>query len=490
MVEPKKEYLTCFNKLMENINFEDDLRGKNMDYDVVILGGGLAGCSVAAALARFNLNIAVIERNFDIAEDAAQFITTYVTDGADIIEDDTYELLKGAHEVISDLADRGNFYYKQEPSLSIFESKKGFDEMLERIQRRQIKGARPIDVKEALKYSPHIKDEYPWIIFHENTGIISPYDVATSLGEISSENGVRFRMEEEVMAIERIAHDEVRVTTDKSKYTCRVVVITAFNDLYLGSGEYRRAARDIPLQTMLLEKKFDQDIKMMMNLHHKEGYVSSVMPTFNGETLAAIETAKIMDYKEVKKEVESMIGPFPAERVDLLTITSYYDDPVVVSDFLEEKGYINLEIKNHHLPALLPKVTEMVTDLVVKNFQAGENPDFVFKRRDYFRFRDLSDKERNQAIAFDSRFGHMICTCSEVTEGEIVNAIRRPMGARSIEGVKRRTGISFGSCQGSYCLNRILKILAKELDKKPEDILNDSKESRILAARIKEFDTI
>lgn len=461
-----------------------------MDYDVVILGGGLAGCSVAAALARFNLNIAVIERNFDIAEDVAQFITTYVTDGADIVEEDTYELIKGAHDIIHKLAERGNFYYKKEPSLSIFENKQEYEEMLERIQRRQIKGARPISTKEAAHYSPHIKEEHQWMISHENTGIISPYDVATSLGEIASENGVRFRLEEEVIAIERIAHDEVRVITNKSKYTCRVVVITAFNDLYLGSGEYRRAARDIPLQTMLLEKKFDQDIKMMMNVYHREGFRSSVMPTFNGETLAAIETSTIKDYKEVKKEVESMIGPFPAERVDLLTFNSYYDDPVVISDLLEEKGYINLEIKNHNLPILLPKVTQIVTDLVVKNFQAVENPDFIFKRRDYFRFRDLSDSERNQAIAFDSRFGHMICTCSEVTEGEIVNAIRRPMGARTIEGVKRRTGIAFGSCQGSYCMNRILKILSKELDKKPEEILNDSKESRILAARIKEFDSI
>lgn len=461
-----------------------------MDYDVVILGGGLAGCSVAAALARYNLNIAVIERNFDIAEDVAQFITTYVTDGADVEAEDVYELVAGAHETLAGLSESGNFYYKKEPSLSVFDHQADFEKALERIRRRGIKGARAMDREEAAQLSPHISETHRWMIYHENTGIISPYDAATALGEIASENGVRFRLEEEVTAIERTAHDEVRVTTDKSKYTCRVVVITAFNDLYLGSGEYRRAARDIPLQTMLLEKKFAQDIKLMLNVHHGEGYVSSIMPTFTGQTLAAIESAGKLDYKTTKKQVESIIGPFPSERVDLLTISNYYDDPVVVTDLLDEKGYINLEVKNHNLPALLPKVTEIVTDLVVSNFQAAENPDFVFKRRDYFRFRDLSDQQRNQAIAFDPRFGHMICTCSQVTEGEIVNAIRRPLGARTVEGIKRRTGISFGSCQGSYCMNRILKILAKELDRKPEEILNDSKDSKILAARIKEFDTI
>ncbi|WFF72906.1 hypothetical protein [Proteiniclasticum sp. QWL-01] len=111
-----------------------------------------------------------------------------------------------------------------------------------------------------------------------------------------------------------------------------------------------------------------------------------------------------------------------------------------------------------------------MSDLVVSNFKTAENPDYVFKRRDYFRFRDLSDKERNEAIAFDPRFGHMICTCSQVTEGEIVNSIRRPLGA-SYRGRRQAPHRHLlRQLSGSYCMNRILKILAKELDKKPEEI--------------------
>lgn len=461
-----------------------------MDYDIVILGGGLAGCAMAVSLSRYNLNIAVIERNFDIAEDVAQFITTFVTDGTDIEDDENYELLKGASETMQKYATPAHVFYEQKPSLSVYQQKKDFEAALARIQRRGIPGARPISWKEAQKLTPHISQDHEWIIHHDQTGIVSPYDAAAALGEIAFENGVRFRMEEEVTAVERVAHDEVRVTTNKSKYSCRVVVITAFNDLYLGGGEYRRASRTTPLHTLLLEKNFERDIGIMLNVFKEDGFASSIMPSLGGKTLAAIEETKKLDYKGVKKKAEDIIGPFPSDRVDILRQNSYFDDPVRITDLLEEKGYINLEVKNHNLPAMLPILIQQITDRVVANFKAGDNPDFVFKRREYFRFRELTDEEKNEAIKFDPRFGHMICTCAKVTEGEIVNAIRRPLGARTIEGVKRRTGIAFGSCQGSYCMDKILKILAQELGKKPEEIMNDTRESKVLTARIKEFDMI
>lgn len=461
-----------------------------MDYDVVILGGGLAGCAMAVSLSRYNLNIAVIERNFDIAEDVSQYITTFVSDGTDVLEEADFELLQGANEKMLKYSQSAHVFYERQPSLSVYQVKKDYEAALERIRRRGIPGARPISREEAQKLTPHIRRDQEWIIHHEHTGIVSPYDAAAALGEIAFENGVRFRMEEEVTAIERVAHDEVRVTTNKSRYSCRVVVITAFNDLYLGSGEYRRASRTTPLHTLLLEKNFQRDIGIMLNVFKEDGFASSVMPSFGGKTLAAIEETEKLDYKGVKKKLEDIIGPFPSERVDLLRQNSYFDDPVRVTDLLEEKGYINLEAKNHNLPAMLPVLIQKITDLVVANFKAGRNPDFVFKRREYFHFRELSDEERNEAIQFDPRFGHMICTCAKVTEGEIVNAIRRPLGARTIEGVKRRTGIAFGSCQGSYCMDKILKILAKELDKKPEEIMNDTRDSKVLTARIKEFDII
>lgn len=465
-----------------------------MDYDVIILGGGLLGCAMASQLAKYNLNIVVIEKNFDIAEDVAPFITTFVTDGSDIESEDMYEYLEQSQGKLSKSSMEGNYYYRIEPSLSIYESYDHFKKALERVKRRNIKGVKEITREDALKLTPHISEGMSNILYHENTGIISPYDQATAFGEIASENGVRFRLEEKVHKIERVSRDEVRVITDKSRYSCRVAVITAFNDLYFGNDEKRVASKIIPLETMLLEKNFNNDIKMMMNVYKPSGLCTTVMPSFAGKSVATIESLESMDYKQVKKAVETVIGPFPSERVDLLTVNNNYDDPVIINDLLEEEGYINIEAKNHNLPSFLPAIMEKVSELVVSNFKAKENKDYIFKRRDYFRFRDLDGDEQREAIdsavKFDPRFGRIICPCSKVTEGEIVNAIRRPLGARTIEGVRRRTGIVFGSCQGSYCMNKVLKILSKELDRKPEEIFNDRHNSRLLQTRIKEFDDV
>nr|WP_242832642.1 (2Fe-2S)-binding protein [Clostridium saccharoperbutylacetonicum] len=102
----------------------------------------------------------------------------------------------------------------------------------------------------------------------------------------------------------------------------------------------------------------------------------------------------------------------------------------------------------------------------------------------------MSKEQKNKIIALDKRYANIICRCNNITEGEIVDSIRRPLGARTIEGVKRRTGIGLGGCNGSYCNMKIMKILAREMNKSILNIVDDSMDSKILVGRIKEFNEI
>jgi glycerol-3-phosphate dehydrogenase len=123
--------------------------------------------------------------------------------------------------------------------------------------------------------------------------------------------------------------------------------------------------------------------------------------------------------------------------------------------------FINVAVR---LPGITP--SQPIAKYVVKllgdaGLELTTNPNFNPFRTTMPRFRELTDGERNKLIAQDPRYGHVVCRCETVTEGEIVEAIRR--GARTVAGVKYRTRAGMGRCQGGFCGPRVVNILAREL---------------------------
>ena len=137
-----------------------------------------------------------------------------------------------------------------------------------------------------------------------------------------------------------------------------------------------------------------------------------------------------------------------------------------------------------------PAIAQNISNSIAKNLNTTEKKEFIDKRREIYRFRDMSIEERNELISVDKRYGNIVCVCNNITEGEIIDAIRRPLGARTVQGIKRRTGAANGSCHGSYCVRKIINILSREMDKKNIEIVEDSKNSKIWLSRIKEFDEV
>jgi len=139
---------------------------------------------------------------------------------------------------------------------------------------------------------------------------------------------------------------------------------------------------------------------------------------------------------------------------------------------------------------MTPSLALNICNMVASKLNCKLKKDFIDRRREYYKFRELTNEERNEIIKVDNKYGKIICACENITEGEIVDAIRRPLGARTLEGIKRRTGAGFGSCRGCYCNQAIISILARETDKKMTEIVKHSKNSKLLLGRIKEFDTM
>ena len=105
------------------------------------------------------------------------------------------------------------------------------------------------------------------------------------------------------------------------------------------------------------------------------------------------------------------------------------------------------------------------------------------------RFRHLSPKEKAALIKENPLYGRVICRCETVTEGEIVEALHRPIVPTSIDAIKRRCNAGMGRCQGGFCGPRVLELISRTRGIDPLDVLQDKAGSNVLLCETKQEGT-
>ena len=133
-----------------------------------------------------------------------------------------------------------------------------------------------------------------------------------------------------------------------------------------------------------------------------------------------------------------------------------------------------------------PSIAVMVVDIVKEKIVLQKNVKFNPIRKGIRKFREMSNEERKEIIEKIPEYGRIICRCETVTEGEITDSIRRPLGARTLDGVKKRTRAGMGRCQSGFCATRIVDILAKELNIPRYDVTKSGGDSIVLMGKNKE----
>ncbi|MDE6614402.1 MAG: (2Fe-2S)-binding protein, partial [Clostridia bacterium] len=120
-----------------------------------------------------------------------------------------------------------------------------------------------------------------------------------------------------------------------------------------------------------------------------------------------------------------------------------------------------------------PAIAVYVAEDIAQILSLEKKTDFVATRKSIPHFATMSDTERQKLIAKNPLYGKVICRCEVVTEGEIVDAINRPVGAKDVSGVKRRTRAGMGKCQSGFCMESVMEILARELGIPFEEVLKE-----------------
>ncbi|MDZ4906986.1 FAD-dependent oxidoreductase, partial [Clostridium perfringens] len=186
-----------------------------MDYDILILGGGIIGCSVAYELSKYNFNIALIERDYDIADDISFVNTSIVYDGSETSDDVMAGLEYIGNSIMMDTCKKFKVPFRKIGALRVVNDENGvkkLQEMYDRAKKRGIDGVYLIDDKDVYDIEPNINPNIKKGLYSENIGIVAPYDLAIAYAEVASDNGVNFRLEEEVLNIQSLARG-FKVTT-------------------------------------------------------------------------------------------------------------------------------------------------------------------------------------------------------------------------------------------------------------------------------------
>ncbi|MBU5486789.1 FAD-dependent oxidoreductase [Clostridium sp. MSJ-8] len=456
-----------------------------MDYDIIILGGGIAGCSIAYELSKYNFNIAVIERDSDIIDDISEVNASIIYDGSEAKEDTTALLEKEGIKLIKEACQKFYVRCKNVGLLRIAtndkEAKK-IDYMYELAQDRKVEDVaiiepNKIDNIDKALVNANIKKA----LYSKNVSVLNPYELAIAYGEVAADNGVNFRFDEEVINIERL-NKGFNVTTNRKKFNCKVVIDTIYR-------EEKDTVSNKWLTYLMIDNNVDYEFNSIVQYKINDEISIYNIPAVDDINIIGIKSNHKLDRDEAIEYCKNIIRDINEKNI-INIFNEEYKDTMIIDYKNISSGYIKISGTNYSKMTLTPAFSKIISENIAKNLNAKKKKNFVDKRRELYRFKRMSDEEINDIIKVEPRYGNIVCVCNRVSEGEIIDCIRRPLGARSIEGIRKRTGAGLGCCYGSYCSRKIIKILASELNIKPTEVVQDNKNSKMWISRIKEFDEV
>ena len=475
-------------------------------YDVVVIGAGVTGSAIARELSRKNRKVAVLERCSDLCEGTSKANSGIVHAGFDNRPGTLKAKLNvEGNRSMEELADELDFPFQRNGSLVLCFDQKDLgklDDLLLRAEKNKVRGCRILTGGQARAFEPEIADNVEAALYAPTGGIVCPFGLTIALAENACTNGVEFYFNQEVQQIERKKQGYC-IRTQKQVFETRTVINAA--GVY-ADAVHNMVSRDkmrlIPRkgEYCLMDKENGNFVKhTIFQLPGTYGKGVLVTPTVHGNLLAGPTAVDISDKEGVNTTADGLEALL--KRAQLSTprlpcksvITSFAGlrahsagGDFIIEEVQDAPGFI--DVAGMESPGLssAPAVGVYVADLIQQLLPASDAAQFHPCRRGIANMAEASPKERQRLIAQDPAYANVICRCEMVTEGEILDAIRRPLGATTLDGIKRRTRAGMGRCQAGFCSPKTVEILARELHVGMEEITKSGGRSGFLMGYNKE----
>ena len=482
-------------------------------YDVAIIGAGVIGSAIARELSRYNANICVIEKEEDVCNGTSKANSAIIHAGFDAKPGSLKAKLNvRGNELMDRLSEELDIPFKRNGSIVVCtkdQDRSGLDELLEKAEINGVPGCRIVEREELVEIEPNVADDVTCALLAPTGGIVCPFHMTMAFAENANVNGVAFHLNTQVTNITK-SENGYKISTvhtdtnEEEVYEAKVVVNAAgvyadeFNNMVSENKLHITARKG---EYCLLDKDAGTHVAhTIFQLPSKMGKGVLVSPTVHGNLLVG-PTALDVEDKESLNTTGAGLGSlavtsaFSVKNVPMRqVITSFaglraHEDgnDFVIGEAADAKGFVNVAgIESPGLSSA-PAIGEMVAELVKDMLSLTEKDNFIATRKGIVHAEELSLEERNALIKENPAYGNIICRCEMISEGEILDAIHRPLGARSLDAVKRRTRAGMGRCQAGFCSPRTMEILERELKMSMFDINKNGVGSNIAIGLNKEI---
>lgn len=472
-----------------------------MDSDVIVIGGGVIGSSISRYLSLYNLNVILLEKEEDICSGTSKANSAIIHAGYDPIPGTLKAKLnvRGARLIEEESRNLGFDYKKNGAFVVSFsnDTDSKISELYERGEKNGVRNMEIISGDEARKIEPLLSEKVTKALYLKDSAIVCPFSLTQALAENAYENGAKFMFNSKVKAVSK-EKDGFKVVLESGQTLTSKYVVNAAG---VHSDEINNMVSSRKLK--IIPKRgnymlFDAVTKGMFKttvfqLPTEKGKGVLVTPTVHGNLMIGPTSEKCDlkdDFATYQKELDSISAQalMTTESIPFrMVITSFSgvraheeNDDFVIGEAPDAEGFFNAAgIESPGLSCSL-SIGEMVSELVAKKAKAERKTDSVLTRKPVIKARELSNEERTELIKKNPAYGKIVCRCEQISEGEIIDAITRPLGAKSVDGIKRRVRAGMGRCQGGFCSPRVMELLNEYAGIPMEKITKNSEGSEIL----------
>lgn len=472
-----------------------------MKYDAVIIGAGVTGSSIARELSRYDLKCAVIEKASDVCEGTSKANSGIVHAGFDAEPGSNKAKfnVKGS-KMMEALSKELDFAYKNNGSLVLCFEEEGLsklEELKKRGEENGVEGIVILNSDEVHAKEPNLSDEVIYALYAPTGGIVCPFGLTIAMAENAAVNGVEFFLNTEVKNITKQG-DAFLVETANGTFETGALINAA--GVYADKVHNMLCEDKIKItarkgEYCLYDKKVGATVSStIFQLPGAYGKGVLVTPTVHGNLLLGPTAQDIEDKEDVSTtktgldKVQATAGksikavPFRSVITSFSGLRAHSDTHDFILGRTSVEGFYDAAgIESPGLSAA-PAIGEYIAGVVAEDLKLNKKENFVAKRKGIPNMA-LSDNETKQKLISENPlYANVICRCELVTEGEIVDSINRPLGATTLDGVKRRTRAGMGRCQAGFCSPKTLEIIARETGKTVEEITKHGKGSEFLTA--------